>query len=110
MDATSKVGGLGGSVAPLTPEQLAEQRVNHVGSTSGRSLASSFNQLALSNDVSDVSSSKASSAADLDSKETGIAGSRSSSDELEAWTPAHFDEDEPILQHNDERFCLLPVK
>jgi hypothetical protein len=102
--------GLPGPVAgPATPQQEQEQRI-HTDGAPIRSLTEQFEEFSTLEGREDASAAAA-LADRLHLRASSEVLSSSSGDcELQAWSQAEHDSNEPILQPNDERFCLLPVK
>jgi hypothetical protein len=98
----------------LTPQQDGEARVKANEGT-GRSLERQFDELKVG-----ISSPVWTSGASSGESTATLAGAHSSADSFEMTLGAsqeptsrrqgEHDHEEPILQNNDERFCLLPVK
>ena len=101
----------GATTGPLTPQQKIEERVAApVGAA--RSLEQQFETLnvCISPPVSSASGGSSSAFAAPDSCYEGDQSEVGCSEEQASWHQADHDHEEPILQNNDERFCLLPVK
>jgi hypothetical protein len=102
--------------APATPPQHdVEPRIKELDASRPPLLAR-FERLGL-----DTSSSSAGEEAVSSSGETAEGGDSndispgfslefSQQEDLPPWTFSPHDEHEPILQPNDDRFCLLPIK
>jgi hypothetical protein len=103
-----------GAAAPPTPQQENKQKLL-VGELAARSLSRQFEALDVEGDAA-----RSSGAAGGAPPRLGACSSDASSSELRtedgaadaqaSWRQTDHDHEEPILQHNDERFCLLPVK
>lgn len=101
------------SAGPLTPELVERTKISGVMGAS-RNLADSFNSLAIAEEPIGAES-PAKSPRSSECTPTDTDGSDQSSSELDlgklsTWEQSQKDLREPILQNNDERFCLLPVK
>ena len=101
----------GGPAGPATPQQEVEHRLNS-SSSAVKSLTTCFEAL----DVKSSSSDKDAGAAEASSplaQRLVHQRSDSSDDDIKLPTTRQHNEahrHEPILEDNDERFCLLPVK
>ena len=104
----------GSSPTPPTPQQDEEPR-HALGGTSARSLTASFEALEVA-PAGDAGCSKVDRAGgetislrkSLEMETDGCSASAAATGSQAR--QGNHDADEPILQDNDERFCLLPVK
>lgn len=99
----------GNSIAPATPQQEIEERHVLNGASSARSLNEKFESLHIQNGKAERAGGSKQSHSDIPDTQNNYHINKNS------YTDGYnviqnYDDEEPILQDNDERFCLLPVK
>jgi len=112
MNACDACPTLSGPAGPPTPQREEETESRETSSTGVKSLAQCFESLEVSRAISkDVAATEPTVSPIKDMINRNI---DSSDDEVIAapvvWPPPIPQAYEPILEDNDERFCLLPVK